>query len=185
MAAAQIEGADEEPVRPLSIEELFLALESPLLNYARRLAPNHDMAEDLVQEAFVRLHAQTTPLRSPKSWLYRTVHNLALNHLRSQKRIVPLQPVTEEAGGQEHDFAADLPLPDEQLLRWEGIGLVRLSLKGLDARDQELIRLKFTEELSYKEISQRTGLSVGNVAYKLHHALKALAADLAKGGFQP
>jgi len=52
----------------------------------------------------------------------------------------------------------------------------------LDDRSRELVRLKFTEELSYKEIGARTGLSVGNVGFILHHALKAIAEELAKNG---
>jgi hypothetical protein len=63
-------------------------------------------------------------------------------------------------------------LPDEQIVRSEGIGLVRLTLETLDERSRELIRLKFTENLSYKEISERTGLKTGHVGYLLHHALK-------------
>ncbi len=45
-----------------------------------------------------------------------------------------------------------------------------------------MIRLKFEEGLSYKEMSSRTGLSVGNVGYLLHHTLKHLGAELAKQG---
>jgi len=67
----------------------------------------------------------------------------------------------------------------------EGIGLVRLTLEGLDARSRELIRLKFNENLSYKEISERTGLKTGNVGYILHCALKTMAGELAKNGVVP
>ena len=175
-----------ETSRPESIEELFYALESPLLNYAQRLAPHSDMAEDLVQEAFMRLHAQFDQVRAPRHWLYRTVHNLALNHRRKDSKIVPLNPAagsaTEASGGLADDPTDPQPLPDEQIARWEGVGLVRLNLQNLDARNQELIRLKFTENLSYKQISERTGLTVSNVGYLLHHALKTLAAELAKAG---
>jgi len=83
------------------------------------------------------------------------------------------------------DTADPQPLPDEQIARWEGIGLVRLSLETLDDRSRELIRLKFNEEMSYKEISARTGLSLGNVGYLLHHALKAVADELARNGGMP
>ena len=76
-------------------------------------------------------------------------------------------------------------MPDEQIARWEGIGLVRLSLQTLDARSRELVQLKFNENLSYKEISERTGLSVSNVGYLLHHAIKTIAAELAKTGVVP
>ena len=47
------------------------------------------------------------------------------------------------------------------------------------------IRLKFNEELSYKEISARTGLNIGHVGYLLHHALKAIADELARNGVVP
>ena len=76
-------------------------------------------------------------------------------------------------------------MPDEQIARWEGIGQVRLSLLTLDERSRELIRLKFIEELSYKEIGERTGLKPGHVGYLLHHAVKAIAAELAKTGVVP
>ena len=71
---------------------------------------------------------------------------------------------------------------DGQIARWEGIGLVRLSLEALDDRSRELVRLKFNENLSYKEISARTGLKSGHVGYLLHHALKRIADELAKNG---
>ena len=56
--------------------------------------------------------------------------------------------------------------------------MVRLSLAALDERTREVVRMKFEEELSYKEIAERTGLTVGHVGYLLHHALKAMAVEL-------
>src|SRR6266540_3553861 len=74
-----------------SIEELFSALESPLLSYALRLLGERAPAEDTVQEAFMKLHAQFAEVREPRRWLYRTVHNLALNHLRRTNKMVALE----------------------------------------------------------------------------------------------
>ena len=59
---------------------------------------------------------------------------------------------------------------------------MRLSLGALDERSRELVRLKFDDELSYKEMSTRTGLTVSNIGYLLHHALKSIEAELAKSG---
>jgi len=182
MAVMQSEQASVAPSQCETIEELFAALESPLLAYALRLSRELTIAEDMVQEAFMRLHAQFNEVREPRRWLYRTVHNLALNHLRDGNKIVPLKSATNEDGPPGTESVDPQPLPDEQIVRLEGIGLVRLSLEILDERSRELIRLKFNEELSYKEISARTGLSVGNVGYVLHHALKAIAEELAKNG---
>ena len=182
MAAARPEVVSADPPRLESIEELFAALESPLLSYALRLVGDTAVAEDTVQEAFMKLHQQWVEVREPRRWLYRTVHNLALNHQRGKGKIVPLVQHDESSPAE----AADpKPLPDEEIARWESIGLVRLSLDTLDERSRELIRLKFTEGLSYKEISQRTGLTNGHVGYLLHHALKSIAAELARTGVIP
>jgi RNA polymerase sigma factor (sigma-70 family) len=181
----QPDQASAEPPGWPTIEELFAALESPLLSYALRLVGQLSVAEDLVQEAFMRLHAQFDEVREPKRWLYRTVHNLALNQRRDAAKIVPLHAPAQENGASAAETADPQPLPDEQIVRLEGIGLVRLSLETLDDRSRELIRLKFTEELSYKEIAARTGLKIGNVGYLLHHALKAIADELAKNGVVP
>lgn len=166
-----------------TIEELFAALESPLLAYAMRLAGGLEVAEDIVQEAFMRLHAQFEEVREPKKWLYRTVHNLALNQRRDAGKIVALNLKGEE--GLEVDTTDPQPLPDEQIARLEGIGLVRLSLETLDKRSRELVKLKFNEGLSYKEIAAKTGLTVSHVGYLLHHAIKAIADELTKNGVGP
>jgi len=172
---------------PETIEELFAALESPLLNYALRLVGDRNVAEDLVQDAFMKLHRQFAEVREPRRWLYRTVHNQSLNHRRDNSKIIPLIPANSDSSHESHSsYASDLmdesPLPDEQIARLEGIGLVRLSLESLDARSRELIHLKFHEDLSYQQISERTGLKTGHVGYLLHHALKAIAQELAKSG---
>ena len=170
---------------PETIEDLFAALESPLLAYALRLVGERGAAEDLVQDAFMKLHVQFAEVREPRRWLYRTVHNLALNHQRRTRKIVPLDSPPDDCPEAAHEPADPQPLPDEQIARWEGIGLVRLSLETLDQRSRELVRLKFNEELSYQEMSARTGLTVGHVGYLLHHALKSIAVELAKTGVVP
>lgn len=172
---------------PETIEELFAALESPLLQYALRLVADRSVAEDLVQDAFMKLHRQFAEVREPRRWLYRTVHNQALNHRRDTARIIPLVPLNPDSFLESHppgsnEVSDDAPLPDEQIARLEGIGLVRLSLESLDERSRELIRLKFNEDLTYQQISERTGLKPGHVGYLLHHALKAIAQELAKSG---
>jgi RNA polymerase sigma-70 factor (ECF subfamily) len=176
-------GNAESPGRE-TIEELFAALESPLLSYALRYTGELALAEDVVQEAFMKLHVEFDQVQQPPRWLYRTVRNLALNRRRHECRTVSLNApgAGEESGADQADPAS---IPDEQIIRLEGIGLVRLGLEALDERSRELIRLKFNDELSYKEIAGRTGLTVGNVGFILHHALKTIAAELAKTGVVP
>jgi RNA polymerase sigma factor (sigma-70 family) len=168
-----------------TLEGLFAALESPLLNYALRYAGERGLAEDVVQEAFMKLHAQFEAVSQPRPWLYRTVHNLALNRRRDAGKTVSLDQLSENENPSAAETADPAPLPDEQIIRLEGIGLVRISLQALDARSREMVKLKFNDELSYKEIAARLELTTSNVGFILHHALKTIAAELAKTGVVP
>jgi RNA polymerase sigma-70 factor (ECF subfamily) len=163
-----------------SIAALFEAKESSLLLYARRLVDSEETAQDIVQEAFMKLHANYDAVRQPVPWLYRTVHNLAINQVRARRKIVPL--ATTQNQDDEAELPDPQPLPDEQIERMETIGQMRLCLAALDDRQRELVHLKFHDGLSYKEISERTRLSISNVGYLLHHALKDLTAALKKAG---
>src|SRR3569832_1654141 len=122
MAVMQSDQATTAPPRCETIEELFEALESPLLAYALRLTADMAVAEDVFQEAFMKLHEQFSEIREPKRWLYRTVHNLAVNQLRNGSKIVPLQPEQYGSGGQGAETVDPQPIPDEQIVRLEGIG---------------------------------------------------------------
>jgi RNA polymerase sigma-70 factor (ECF subfamily) len=168
-----------------TIEELFTVLETPLLGYALRYTGERGLAEDVVQEAFMKLHAQFKSVEKPRQWLYRTVHNLALNQRRAAGKTVSLERSSENDSSSVTEMADTALLPDEQIVRLEGIGLVRISLAALDDRSRELVRLKFTEDLSYKDIAAKTGLTTTNVGYILHHALKTIAVELAKTGVVP
>ena len=182
---------DTPTVQWATIEEVFAALESPLLGYARRLLGNVSVAEDVVQEAFMKLHMQFKEVRQPQPWLYRTVHNLVVDHQRQSNRLVMFgdeaksggENTSATAGGDEMVDAQ--PIPDEQIARWEGIGLVRLVVETLDDRSKEVIRMRFDEDLSYIEIGERLGLKVGHVGYLLHHALNAMAVELTKMEVSP
>ncbi len=178
MPEPRTDGADQKGSPPDSLESLYAAQESALLMYAQKLVNHAETAQDIVQEAFLKLHAGFDTVRQPQPWLYRTVHNLAMNHIRKGRKIVPL--LAEES--EQHEMPDGKPLPDEYLARMEAIGQTRLCLEGLDKRSRELIRLKFEEGLSYKEISQRMSLSISNVGYLLHHTLKQVGATLAKEG---
>src|SRR6185503_5696357 len=121
MAVMQPDAASAEPPGWETIEELFAALESPLLSYALRLVGELSVAEDMVQDAFMKLHAQFEKVREPRRWLYRTVHNQALNHRRQTDKIVPLHPPGDEGDQVAAATSATdpQPLPDEQIARWE------------------------------------------------------------------
>ncbi|MGH8046485.1 MAG: RNA polymerase sigma factor [Chthoniobacterales bacterium] len=163
------------PVAPrrASLAECFEHEESGLLGFAIGIVGRRSVAEELVQEAFVRLHPLWDQIENPRAWLYRSVRNLALNHIRDHSR----ETMVEEPESPDHESP-----PDEQVGRMEAIGMVRLLIAELPPEDQSLIQLKYHDDLKYQEISKRTGLSVGNVGYKLHHLLKGLADALRHAG---
>lgn len=184
--APQSQSADDSPrIMPLPVRRpqpetttivaLFETEESALLGFATGLVGRRSVAEELVQEAFLRLHEIWQEVENPRAWIYRSVRNLALNHLRDHRRELP-----EEYGEKP---GTETP-PDEALGRLEALGMVRMLVAEMPEEERELIRLKYHDDLKYHEISQRTGLSVGNVGYKLHHLLKNLAKALRQAGVE-
>ncbi len=80
--------------------------------------------------------------------------------------------------------AGDAVVGAEDMGKKEAVGVVRMLLAELPPEDGELIRLKYTENLKYDEISHRTGLNAGTVGYRLHHLLKGLADSLRRAGVE-
>ena len=159
-----------------SFRQVFDAEESPLLRYAFGLVGQRETAQDLVQEAFLKLHAHWQEVANPRAWLFRSIRNLALNHLRDHRRETSIDPNQE--------YQSDTPDPKETLGRLETLGTLQLLVSELDPSDRMLISLKYHHNLKYDQISQHTGLTVGNVGYKLHHALKNLADSLRRLGIE-
>ncbi len=157
---------------------LFLAEESALLRYAFSLVGRRAVAEEVVQEVFLQLHHHWETVQNPRAWLYRSVRNRSYNHIRDHRREV----LSEDKGDREQDQEGEAP--DEALGRMEAAGYLRHLMAELEAADQELIQLKYYEGLKYREISERTGLSIGNVGYRLHHILKQLADKLRQIGIE-
>jgi len=159
-----------------TLRQVFATEESPLLRYAHGLVGQRETAQDLVQEAFLKLHAHWEDVANPRAWLFRAIRNLALNHLRDHRR--------ETTIDSSHEWQSDSPDPEQALGRLEAIGTLQLLVAELDPADRKLIALKYHENLKYDQISQRTGLSIGNVGYKLHHTLKNLADSLRHLGIE-
>jgi RNA polymerase sigma-70 factor (ECF subfamily) len=166
-----------EPVNasPRTIAALFESEESALLYYSMGIVRRRIVAEELVQEAFLKLQRIWGQVDNPRGWLYRSVRNLSLNHIRDARHETSLN---------EERASLEECLPRELMARSEAIGAVRMLLAEMPDEDRSLITLKYNEGLKYEEISRRTGLSVGNVGYRLHHALKRLLDGLRCAGIE-
>jgi len=164
---------------------LFRSFESPLLGFAYQMVKDEQLAQDIVQEAFMRLQAHYDEVRQPKAWLYTTVRRLAIDDIRRSRKIVPFASSDSEAGrpsGWEANHADDALAPDEQAVSEERTGLLRVCIERLAPRERTLVQLKFIDELSYKDIAAKMGMTVGHVGYCLHHALKSLELKLKEEG---
>jgi RNA polymerase sigma-70 factor (ECF subfamily) len=144
----------------------------PLLQYATRILGDRERARDVVQETFVELQRsrrwQTDS--APVKWLFTVCRNRALNICRKEKRMTYLD---EEILENEPAHGA---APDEQIEHEEATRFLLRIVATLPPRQQEVLQLKFQNDLSYREISEITQLSVTHVGVLIHNALKTLRA---------
>ena len=162
-----------------SLEQVFSDDESPLLRYAFGLLGRRELAEEVVQDAFLKLHEHWDEVEVPRAWLFRCVRNLAFNILRKNKREVLDGEMAEQR------VAPELERPDAELSKLEAVGMVQLLISEMDERDQKMVRMKYFQDLKYQDIADRLGMKVGNVGYRLHHLLKDLGERLRQSGVHP
>ena len=174
----RVNGCGASGVSELTLQSLFDSEETPLLRYAFSLVGRRAVAEEIVQEVFLQLHAHWDEVDSPKAWLFTSVRNRAFKHLRDNKR-----EVLNEGDGDSQASVAEEQSPEASLEQMEAFAAVRQILEELDEPDRQLVKLKYFNDLKYRDISTQTGLTIGNVGYRLHHILKELADKLRKLGF--
>ena len=154
------------------LNALLRRFELPLLQYAARILGDRDRARDVVQETFVELQrgrrAQLD--HAPAKWLFTVCRNRALNICRKEKRMTYLDEELLEK------YESHEPAPNERIEHQEASGFLLRIVATLPPRQQEVLQLKFQNDLSYKEISEITKLSVSHVGVLIHTALKTLRA---------
>ena len=151
------------------MRELLKRHESPLLRYAARITGSEELAREVVQDTFCRLCAQ--PREKVKGheaeWLFTVCRNRALDVRRKEGRMQTGDAVLAAQ-------PSSAPAPASVAEGKEAVSQVLSVLDTLPANQREVVLLKFQGGLSYKEIAKVTELSVSNVGYLLHAALKTL-----------
>lgn len=179
--------AMEESVRREWIGSIVEEHQSRLIRYARFLTRDLDKARDVVQETFVSLcrvdRGRIADHLVP--WLFRICRHRALDILRREGRMVSIDVALDRSPGIE----PMTPDPDLALEKRQAVTEVLEALAQLSPAQQEVLRLRFSEGLSYREISTVTRHSVSHVGVLIHEGVKRLrrslnAADAAgrKGG---
>jgi RNA polymerase sigma factor (sigma-70 family) len=147
--------------------------QSRLISYAARITGDTDSAREVVQQTFLRLCDRDLDAIGGHlaPWLFRVCRNQAIDFRRKE---APLRPL-EEAALRPSEAGAD---PHRALERNDEARRVLSAVACLPATQQEVLRLRFQNDLSYKEISEITGQSVSNVGFLIHVAIKRLRETL-------
>ena len=162
-----------------TLRTLFDSEESNLLRFAFSLTGRRAVAEEIVQEVFLQLHTKWAEVNDPRAWLFRSVRNRSFHHLRKSRR------ETLSADDDTSLMSDSLSeTPDVLIARMEAVAQLRQLVSQLPEKDRRLVQLKYFEDLKYRDISQRTGLTISNVGFRLHQVLKKLAASLLPKGVE-
>ncbi|MCF7687419.1 MAG: sigma-70 family RNA polymerase sigma factor [Cephaloticoccus sp.] len=175
MATETMQPGEKTHENTAFLERTFAEHQAPLTRYAARLLSDPDRARDVVQDTFVKLMAQPdgTLEGHVVEWLFTVCRHRALDVLRKEGRMKRF-----EEGEVERVTAAD-PRPGRELERDETQSAILQMIEHLPPNQQEVIRLKFQNGFSYKEISRITSLSVSNVGFLIHTAVARLRTEFA------
>lgn len=170
---------DGSPDRHAWIRAALEQYEAPLVTFARRITGDLETARDVVQDAFLKLVDADRAAVEPKlaEWLFTVCRNRALDERRKVSR--RNETVSDRAEAGVLNRASGEPGPAEAFETKDSASVVLAALGRLPDSQQEAIRLKFQQGLSYKEIARVTEQSVGNVGWLIHTGLKTLRERLA------
>lgn len=143
-----------------TLERLIKTYYNEALLYVFSFCHNRALAEDIVQEAFMRAFRSIDEEKDGfKYWLFKVSRNCYFDYLRKQKHVENLVPDVAQEG----DIADDLIQKDEYRALYKAIDLLKDGYK-------EIVRLFYFDGLSVKEIASITENSVENVKVQLYRA---------------
>jgi RNA polymerase sigma-70 factor (ECF subfamily) len=131
------------------------------------LLEDADRSDDVLQEVWLTTYKTINTLRDASAfsvWLYRTARNRAIRMLRDESRYVFVEQYDE----------SDLINDDCESLLFDDINKLHRVLTTLSPEKKEVVILRFFEEMSYQEISDIVGCSIGTIRSRIHYAKQEL-----------
>ena len=153
---------------------LFRKYYSAMCHFANQFLADHEVAEEIVQEMFVKLWEKRSVLNietSVKHYLFRSVRNHCLNHIQHEKIKKQYANKVLESAAQEID-------PDDFFLEVDLIKRIEKSIESLPPKRREIFRLSREQGMKYKEIAETLDISVKTVEAQMGLALKYLREEL-------
>jgi|SRR5690554_52541 len=161
----------QKATREDGFRELVKTYQEPLYRHIRRMVGNHQDADDVLQNTFIKSWRFIDDFRADSklyTWLYRIASNEALSFLRA-KKVRPSGNVDAE-----NHTAPTTDGPDSETISRK----LESALKTLPDKQRQVFDLKYFSELKYEEISEITGTSVGGLKASYFHAVKKIEAFL-------
>jgi RNA polymerase sigma-70 factor (ECF subfamily) len=186
--ARAIAGAGAPPPDAGDLMAVVAHYQSPLLRYVGRMLGGIDHeAEDVVQEAFVRLHRQVAgsgagSVKHLTTWLFRVAHNLTIDMLRRRSRRKNSPETTIDPAVLSEEHAADELDALGEVLRREARQAALHELAQLDDEQRQVVLLRVIQEMTLRQVAEVIGISVSMVNYRLNQGLTELARRLRKAG---
>jgi RNA polymerase sigma factor (sigma-70 family) len=152
---------------------------NPACNLARWITGNHQDAEDLVREAYLRALKSFDGFQGGdgRPWLLAIVRNTCYAWLRQNGLNKLTIPLDEEM----HNLQSEAPSPEARLLRRADSELIMMALQELALEFREVLILRQLEGLSYKEIAAVAGIPIGTVMSRLARARSQLSKYVMRG----
>jgi RNA polymerase sigma-70 factor (ECF subfamily) len=154
-------------------EELVRRYQRPISAYVYRMVGDYDCALDLTQEIFIKIYASLSRYRPEfkfSTWIYKIAHNAAIDHLRRNAgRERSINNGTESEPEQLIIESKGLS-PEQQSELEERRMEIELVVRLLPTAYRELIVLRHSQDLTYEEIVEVTGLPLGTVKNRLFRA---------------
>ncbi len=168
-----------------ALAELMRRHQSHVDRILYHLAPDWQDRADLAQEVWIRVYKNIKSLNEPekfRGWLSRIATNLFYDELRKRKRVAPPlsldAPINVEDGSIDWEIPSGAPNPSEHLSTIEFYDKLRSAIGNLPEAFRTTIVLREIEGLSYEEIAEVTGVSIGTVKSRIARARAGLQTQL-------